>query len=182
MTHDSHRTQSQVLVLCGVSGSGKSTVGKRLAHHLDWRFIEGDDFHPSSNVAKMQRGEALNDKDRKPWLQQLQGEVKKTLRLETSAILACSALRKIYRQQLCLDPQRVRFVFLMGEVILLKNRLMARKNHFMAMGLLQSQINILELADEIVLDIDQPIEQIVRTIANNIKSNQPLKGIKHDEP
>ncbi|NOY70947.1 MAG: gluconokinase [Gammaproteobacteria bacterium] len=181
MTHDLHETQSQVLVVCGVSGSGKSTVGKRLAHHLGWRFIEGDDYHPSSNVAKMQRGEALNDKDRQPWLQQLQGEVKKTLELETSAILACSALQKIYRQQLCLDPQRVRFVFLMGEVTLLKNRLMARQNHFMAMSLLQSQIDILELADELVLDIDQPIEQIVRTIANNIKSSQALKGIKHDE-
>ncbi len=169
MMRDSDEAQSQVLIVCGVSGSGKSTVGKRLAHHLDWRFIEGDDFHLPNNVAKMQRGEPLDDSDRAPWLQQLQDEIKKTLKLEKSAVLACSALRKTYRQQLCVDPQRVRFVFLMGELALLKNRLIKRKNHFMAMDLLQSQIDILELTDEIVLDIDQPIEQIVFAIADHIK-------------
>ncbi len=174
MAH-SPEAQSQVLIVCGVSGSGKSTVGKHLAHHLGWRFIEADDFHTSDNIEKMQRGDPLDDRDRKPWLQQLQAEIKKTLEQGNSAVLACSALQKKYRQQLCLDPQRIHFVFLVGEFALLKNRLIKRKNHFMAMGLLQSQIDLLELDGEVVLDIDQPVEKIVFAIADDIKSNH-LKG------
>lgn len=150
-------------------------MGKHLAHHLGWRFIEADDFHTPDNVEKMRRGEPLNDSDREPWLQQLQAEIKKTLEQGSSAVLACSALQKKYRQQLCLNPQQIHFVFLVGELALLKNRLIKRKKHFMAVSLLQSQIDLLELDDEVVLDIDQPVEKIVFAIADDIKANH-LKG------
>ncbi len=167
MENDVLEMQIQVLIVCGVSGSGKSTVGQRVADHLGWRFIEGDDFHSLENVEKMRRGEPLDDRDREPWLQQLQDEIKTCLELGTSAVLACSALRKNYRQPLCLDPQRVRFVFLMGDIALLENRLMKRQNHFMEASLLHSQVDILELSDqEFVVDIDQSVDQMVVSIAD----------------
>jgi carbohydrate kinase (thermoresistant glucokinase family) len=157
----------RVLVISGVSGSGKSTIGRMLASRLSWRFIEGDEYHPASNVDKMQRGELLNDMDRQPWLQRLREEIQACLDRGERAVLACSALKKRYREQLQPDPDRVCFVFLTGDVKVLRGRLLRRQNHFMNPALLGSQLDALELPrGNLSVDIDQPASRIVEVICD----------------
>lgn len=153
------------MIICGVSGSGKTTVGKALAQRLHWDFLEGDDFHPAENIAKMRRGEPLQDADRKPWLYRLRAELGAHLARGNHVILTCSALKASYRAMLCINPERVHFVFLTGDRLLLSQRLLQRSDHFMPADLLQSQLDTLELPDnEFVLDIDQPVAKIVDSI------------------
>ncbi len=159
-------TNGRVIILGGVSGTGKSTIGKALASHLGWRFIEGDDFHPPENIAKMQHNEPLNDADREPWLYRLREEINDCLTQGCHAVLACSALKARYRSILCTDPERVHFVFLTGEKEVLRQRLSRRANHFMGPDLLESQLATLELPEHgLIIDIDQPIAAIVQSIA-----------------
>jgi carbohydrate kinase (thermoresistant glucokinase family) len=158
-------SEGQVVIICGVSGSGKTTVGKALAQRLHWDFLEGDDFHPAENIAKMQRGEPLQDADRKPWLYRLRAELSAHLARGNRVILACSALKASYRNMLCINPGRVHFVFLTGHRLLLSQRLLQRSDHFMPVDLLQSQLDALELPDnEFILNIDQPVAKIVDSI------------------
>jgi gluconokinase len=161
--------EGQIIILGGVSGSGKSTVGKALASRLGWRFIEGDDFHSEMDIAKMQHGESLNDSDRKPWLYRLQNEIKNCLTQKCSAVLACSALKASYRSILCVDPNRVHFVFLTGKDSTLRQRLAQRTDHFMGSNLLGSQLEALELPKQtLVIDIQQPISAIVESIVSKL--------------
>jgi gluconokinase len=161
--------EGQVLILGGVSGSGKSTVGKALASRLGWRFIEGDDFHSDMDIAKMQHGESLNDSDREPWLYRLQNEIRNCLTQKCSAVLACSALKASYRSILCVDPNRVHFVFLTGKDSTLRQRLVQRADHFMGSNLLGSQLEALELPKQtLVIDIQQPISAIVESIVSKL--------------
>ncbi|WP_051299846.1 gluconokinase [Methylobacter luteus] len=154
-----------VLIIAGVSGAGKTTVGRALAERLGWRFIEGDDYHPAANVAKMQRGEPLNDADREPWLLRLRDEIKACLARGERAILTCSALKERYRALLRPDPERVHFVFLTGSYETLHKRLTQRHNHFMGPDLLASQLETLDLpGDGLIVDIDQPVDAIVDAI------------------
>jgi gluconokinase len=133
-----------IIILLGVSGSGKTTVGKALGTLLGWSFLDADDYHPEANVAKMSRGEPLTDADRAPWLEILRTEITARLARGEEAILACSALKKAYRQQLQVDPARVRFVYLKVSPELLQKRLEQRPGHFMKPSMLRSQLETLE--------------------------------------
>ena len=162
-------TNGRVLVLSGVSGSGKTAVGRNLAQTLGWRFIEGDRFHSDANREKMQRGEPLNNTDRLPWLQRLHEEISACLASGERAVLACSALKKSYRLYLSVVPECVRFVLLSGDFKLIQNRLQQRRGHFMNPALLRSQFDALEIsADLQLVDIDQPIEHIVSAVIETL--------------
>lgn len=132
-----------IIVLMGVAGSGKSTVGKELAARLAWDFFDGDDFHPAVNVEKMKAGNALNDADRRPWLESLQRLIRERLAKEKPAVLACSALKRAYRTSLLIDD-RVRLVYLKADYDLINDRLRARTVHYMNPSLLDSQFEALE--------------------------------------
>ncbi len=148
------------IVVMGVSGCGKSSVGLALAEALGARFIDGDDLHPEANKAKMAAGIPLNDDDRWPWLD-LVGEAL----AESNTVVACSALKRVYRERILAAAPGTFFVHLHGTRELLAQRMNARPNHFMPVSLLDSQLNTLELlgADEpgVMLDIALPIDQLV---------------------
>jgi gluconokinase len=133
-----------IVVVMGVAGAGKTTVGERLAARLGARFLEGDRFHPAANVAKMSRGEPLGDGDRRPWLEALAGELDRARRAGSSVVLACSALRRVYRDILRGGHDDLVFVFLDGPKPLIGGRLGARRGHFMPAALLDSQFAALE--------------------------------------
>jgi carbohydrate kinase (thermoresistant glucokinase family) len=163
-----------VVILMGVSGSGKTFIGERLAAELDWSFYEGDDYHPQSNVEKMSQGVALTDADRAPWLDALHVLIGKLLAQDESAILTCSALKRVYRDQLVGDYDGGRIVYLRGSYTLIRQRLESRKGHFMKADLLASQFRALEEpeANENVLtvDISQRPKAIVETIKRELTS------------
>jgi gluconokinase len=133
-----------IVIVMGVSGVGKTTVGKRLAELLGARFLEGDKFHPPENIEKMSHGEPLTDADRKPWLQRLAGEVAASRAKGESVVLACSALRRRYRDILRAGHGDVDFVFLAADQAVIQKRLDARRGHFMPPSLLDSQFAALE--------------------------------------
>ncbi len=132
-----------IIIIFGVSGAGKTTVGKLLARKPGWHFLEADDFHPSANVAKMRSGHPLTDEDRWPWLERLRERIDQSLAAGENAVLACSALKRKYRDCLRVNSD-VRFVFLRGEYGLVAKQLRHRRNHFMNPALLQSQFADLE--------------------------------------
>src|SRR5437762_11617658 len=125
-----------VIILMGVAGAGKTTIGKRLAEALGWRFLEGDDFHPPANVAKMAAGTPLTDEDRLPWLQRLRGLITDALARGENAVLACSSLKQSCRVMLTVDPSRERWVFLWAPREVIADRLAKRTGHFMPPSLL----------------------------------------------
>ena len=128
----------------GVSGVGKTTIGKLLAARLGAHFLEGDDFHPAANVAKMRRGEPLDDDDRRPWLEVLAAELAHRAAAGDSAVLACSALRRRYRDLLRSGGAMIQFVYLAGERAFIRQRLAGRQGHYMPPSLLDSQFAALE--------------------------------------
>jgi gluconokinase len=133
-----------VLVVMGVSGSGKSTIAAMLAHRLHWIYEDGDWFHPKSNIEKMHHGEPLNDEDRWPWLHAIADWIDATRRNGGHGIVACSALKRAYRDILIGDRHDVRLVFLKGDRDLVARRIAARADHFMPPALLDSQFESLE--------------------------------------
>ena len=140
-----------VVVLMGVSGSGKTTIGKILAGKLGWPFVEGDDYHPAANVEKMRAGTPLTDEDRRPWLAALRERVDRACTTGENIVLACSALKHAYQDYLERhDPACVHYVYLHGSEELIKKRLAARKGHFMNPALLHSQFETLEPPAEAV--------------------------------
>ncbi len=148
----------------GVSGSGKTTIGRLLADHFNCPFYDADDFHPAENVAKMAAGIPLSDKDRVPWLDRLQVIIGQHLDKGETAVLACSALKKSYRNRLQGGREGVRFVFLDGRFDLIWQRMQARTDHFMKPTMLQSQFDTLErptVQEALIIDIDKPIESII---------------------
>jgi gluconokinase len=154
-----------VIVLMGVSGSGKTAVGERLAAALGAEFAEGDAYHPPANVEKMRRGTPLVDADRWPWLETLAREIGRWLDAGQEVVLACSALKRRYREVLQAGRPEVRFVYLRGTEPLIRARLAARRGHFMPASLLASQFAALEKpADAITVDIDRPPDAIVDAI------------------
>jgi len=153
-----------ILVLMGVSGSGKTTVGRELAQSLGWRFLDGDDFHPQANVDKMAVGIALDDDDRWPWLDRLADEMRGILARGDSAVLACSALKQAYRDRLARAGD-VRFVYLHGDRATIASRLAGRKHRYMPADLLDSQFATLEPPDDAVeVDIRDSVEGQVEAI------------------
>ena len=160
------------LIVMGVSGSGKSTIGERLAERLGWRFEDGDRFHPASNVAKMSAGHALTDGDRWPWLQAIADEIDRVCEAGERAVIACSALKRAYREVLVHGRDDVRIVYLDGTQDLIAARLAARKGHFMPPALLVSQFKTLEKPapneNPVTVSIDATVETIVDDIVRQL--------------
>jgi gluconokinase len=153
-----------IILLMGVAGCGKTTVGKLLSDSLKWQFIDADDFHPPENIDKMNRGIPLDDADRWPWLESLRGIIQESLDANRPAIVACSALKESYRRALMIDD-RVRLVYLEGSYELISSRLTARRDHYMNPDLLRSQFATLEEpADALRLDVVLSPAVIVDTI------------------
>ena len=161
------------LIVMGVSGSGKSTIGETLAERLRWPFEDGDRFHPAANVAKMSAGHPLTDEDRWPWLQAIADEIDRVCKAGERAVIACSALKRAYRDILVHGRNDVRIVFLDGTQDLIASRLAARKGHFMPPGLLDSQFGTLEPPagneNPVTVSIDAPVETIVDDIVRQLR-------------
>jgi gluconokinase len=154
-----------VVLLMGVTGSGKTTVGEKLASELGWTFSDADDFHPAANKAKMRAGIPLTDDDRWPWLLAVRQVIEQALRDSRGAIVACSALKAAYRDVLAGGLEPVRFVLLDGDPAVLKARLAQRRHEFMNPALLESQLDTLERQpNAIVIDIELPVDEQVRRI------------------
>jgi gluconokinase len=154
-----------VVVVMGVAGSGKSTVGPLLARALGGDFAEGDKFHPAANVAKMSNGVPLDDADRKPWLEAMASAIRFWSRQDRPTVLACSALKRSYRAILADGAPELRFVFLKGEQTVIAARMAQRRNHFMPPSLLDSQFAALEEPDDaIVADIRQEPAAIIAAV------------------
>jgi len=156
-----------MIIVFGVSGAGKTTVGKLLAQELGWQFLEADDFHSAANIEKMRSGRPLTDEDRWPWLDRLREQIEQLLSAGENAVLACSALKRAYRDRLRVSDE-VKFVFLRGDYALVEKQLRSRRGHFMNAGLLQSQFDELEepQADEraITFALGRAPEEIVEEI------------------
>lgn len=154
-----------VIILMGVSGAGKTRLGKRLAATLGWRFLEGDDFHPPENVAKMAAGLPLTDEDRAPWLERLRELIAGALARGEDMVLACSALKRSYRQRLTVAPSKVRWVYLWAPREVIASRLAGRTGHFMPPELLGSQLEALEEPEEALrVDVTPGLDEAVAAI------------------
>ena len=154
-----------IILVMGVSGSGKSTIGQLLADSLHWEFADADSFHSPENIEKMRHGIPLNDLDRMPWLLALQQAIQQCLQKNKNMVLACSALKASYRQVLVLDEERVKLVYLKGAFELIQKRLQTRQTHFMPEKLLKSQFDALqEPSGAITVDVSDPAEVIVQKI------------------
>lgn len=162
---------AKVIVVMGVSGCGKTTIGKLLSKELNIPFFDGDDFHPESNISKMKKNIALTDANRKPWLEDLAIQLK--LWSKTSgAVLACSSLKERYREVLSSQTKSIDWVFLSGTFETIRNRIEKRKGHYMTSELLQSQFNTLEIPQYgLHINILEAQEVIVEKIIKNIGSN-----------
>ena len=155
---------TMVVLLMGVSGVGKTTIGQVLAEELQWLFSDADDFHPAANVAKMHAGVPLDDADRAPWLQALHDAIVGWITAGQSVVLACSALKGAYRQHLIVGPE-VRLVFLNADFSLIAERLKARHGHYMNPDLLRSQFETLEVPQGTVsIDVSGTVPEIVAAI------------------
>ncbi len=159
-----------IVVIMGVSGSGKSTVGKLLARELGWIYVEGDDFHPPANIEKMRRGIPLDDNDRWPWLEAIRHRLNEARGRGERLVLACSALKHSYQHYLSqFDPGSIHYVYLKGSEELIRQRLAQRTGHFMNPGLLHSQFDALEPPEEAVpIDIRLPPESQVSLIRTKL--------------
>jgi gluconokinase len=153
-----------VIILMGVTASGKTTVGRLLATASGYQLYDADDFHPRANVDKMRRGIPLDDTDRRPWLEALRDLVRRCLVEERDAVLACSALKETYRRYLLIDP-RVKLVYLKVDEGQVRQRLQRRRGHFMNPSLLESQFATLEEPENALwLDASRSPEEVVGTI------------------
>jgi gluconokinase len=157
-----------VMIVMGVSGSGKSTIGAILARRLHWEFEDADWLHPASNVDKMHKGIPLTDEDRRPWLDAVAAWIDNTRRSDEHAVVACSALKRRYRNILIGDRTDVRLVYLKGDEALIERRIATRHEHFMPQSLLHSQFEALEEpgSDEapITVSIEPPPREVVAQI------------------
>lgn len=156
-----------VIVVMGVSGAGKTAVGNALARRLGYDFVEGDDYHPPANLDKMSRGEALDDDDRRGWLEALAAAIGDWRAAGCDVVLSCSALKRSYREML---GRGVRVVYLRGDEELIRRRLAARRGHFMPPGLLASQLAALEEpADALTIDITEDPETLAAALAAKLE-------------
>jgi gluconokinase len=157
-----------IILLMGVQGSGKTTVGRALAEHLGWRFADADEFHPPENIAKMAAGIPLDDRDRAPWLTVLRTEIDRTLADRSNLVLTCSALKERYRQRLLTDG--VALVYLRGTRELIASRLESRAGHFAKLDLLNSQFaDLEEPTNALTIDVSSSVGEIVKEITDCLR-------------
>jgi gluconokinase len=157
----------RVFLLMGVSGSGKSTVGLALAQKLGVPFYDGDDFHPPQNIAKMSAGIPLDDADRHVWLVRLHRLIANHLARGNTAVVACSALKKSYRDQLRQGNDGLQIIYLEGSFDLIRQRMATRPNHYMKAEMLQSQFDTLEPPsphNTLIINIEQSLDNIIKQI------------------
>ena len=157
-----------IILLMGVAGSGKSTIGEMLAAELNWPFRDADSFHPEANIAKMSRGQALTDADRGPWLDAIATWIDDCREANRDAIVSCSALKRAYRHRLLSGRDFVKLVFLKGDRALIAARMAARTDHFMPTALLDSQFETLEEPDGAEQPIVVPIDAAPVDVCENI--------------
>ena len=162
-----------IVIIYGVSGAGKTTVGQLLARELGWHFLEADEFHPAANIEKMHSGHPLTDEDRWPWLESLRELITRCIARGENAVLACSALKRAYREHLRVSKE-VKLVFLRGDYELIAEQLRRRHGHFMNARLLRSQFADLEepKADEDVLTIE--LGRVPHELVEEIKTRLGL--------
>ena len=181
MAGDANKTPC-ALVVMGVSGSGKTTIADKLAERLGWTFEDGDRFHPASNVAKMSAGHPLSDEDRWPWLRAIADEIDRVCAAGEHAVIACSALKRAYRDILVHGRDDVRIIYLKGTQELIAGRLAARKGHFMPPGLLDSQFKTLEPPDENENPVTESIDASVEAIVDDIIRQARLTPADNSAP
>lgn len=163
-----------IVVVMGVSGAGKTTVGAALAARLGWEFLDADEFHPAANVAKMAAGTPLTDADRWPWLDRLNEELRARDAKGASAVLACSALKEAYRARLTVRLREARFVFLRGDLDSIRARMESRRHKYMPASLLQSQFDTLEPpANALEIDAALAVPEAARRIADDLARTGP---------
>jgi len=157
--------KTRFFIVMGVSGSGKTMVGRALAEHLGWDFHDADDFHPPANVTKMASGTPLDDSDRAPWLASLNELISSSLKADRSGVLACSALKERYRQKLMDGNDNVEIVYLKGTYDLIWSRMETRKDHFMKPQMLKSQFETLEEPmNAVTVDVSLTVDEIVQGV------------------
>jgi gluconokinase len=158
-----------VIILMGVTGAGKTTIGKLLAQQLDWQFLDGDEFHPLANVEKMRQGIPLTDADRQPWLNALRQVIAEAIASRTNLVLACSALKREYRERLLIGPE-IKLVYLKGSRELITARLQDRHGHFATASILAGQFaDLEEPSDALVINISGSPEEIVSAIRDGLR-------------
>lgn len=167
------QSHPNILILMGVTGSGKTTIGHLLSENVGWQHLDADDFHAAANVEKMRRGVPLNDQDREPWLFRLRELICECLETNQSAVLSCSALKESYRKILLVDG-RVQLVYLKGTAELIRDRIISRTGHYMNPALLESQFQSLEEpVDSFQVDASIPPHQIVKRIQQHFGLEVP---------
>jgi gluconokinase len=163
--------KTRFFIVMGVSGCGKTSVGQLLAQSLGWDFYDADDFHPPENVSKMADGIPLTDSDRAPWLASLHNLISSSLRADRPGVLACSALKKRYRDRLIGNQEGVQWVHLKGSYETIWSRMEKRNDHYMKPHMLKSQFEALEEpVDALTIDIALPIDEIVMIILNQTEN------------
>ena len=171
---DERRRVAPIIVM-GVSGCGKTTVGRALAEKLNATFLDADDFHPAANVARMRAGTPLNDDDRAPWLATLNDELRTRNERGEQVVLACSALKINYRIAISTELSQVHWIFLEGRFELIATRLRERPNHYMPESLLRSQFDALERpADAITISIELSPDEQVAAALHSVQNHQAL--------
>jgi gluconokinase len=159
-----------IVLVMGVAGAGKTTIGKALAEELGWRFLDADDYHPPENIAKMAAGVPLDDADRRPWLAKINRALLELQSGGSSAVLACSALKESYRQQLARGVKDLEVVYLRGAFELIEERMNGRRHRFMPAALLRSQFAALEPPEQAIeVDVSAPVESSVSKIKKQLQ-------------
>jgi gluconokinase len=162
--------ETRFIIIMGVTGSGKTTIGQALADILGWDFFDADDYHTCENIAKMANGIPLTDEDRLPWLATLQAKISNCLENNHPGVLACSSLKKDYRQILLSNHPEILLIYLKGGYKLILSRLSTRTGHYMQSAMLRSQFDILEEPENaLVVDINSPVDKIIEDISLQIK-------------
>jgi gluconokinase len=167
-----------VFIVMGVSGSGKTTVGKALSKRFGWKYYEGDEYHPAGNIEKMKRGIPLDDEDRLPWLQSLRKIIEEAANKNENIVIACSALKEAYREILrghvpdlpLSANNEVKFIYLKGSYNTIKERMEKRPDHFFKPEMLKSQFNTLEEPqDAIIIDISKPNQETISDVIESVR-------------